>query len=145
MVIILETVPTLLGLEHIFENCEIFFTMFFTLEYITRVIGCEFVVEYHKNLTNVMDLVATTPWYFSLFFQTELTFVKVLRLVRLIRLFRLFRAPSLQIYTLIISSCCRKASKYVLVFFAVVCIALFILASSFFVLENDRGITLITL
>ena len=101
LAIVLHSIPELRkDYNKFFLDFEVFSVVIFTLEYILRVWSIVEQPGYHHPLQGrlkymfstwgIIDFLAIFPFYFS-FFNTDLSFVRVLRLLRIIRLFRISR------------------------------------------------------
>lgn len=83
--------------EKMFKALEVFYCVWFTTEFIARLMSCPSKLEYFKSLMTWVDLTSVIPLYISISlsesFET-IEFLFVLRLVRIFRLFRFFRTMS---------------------------------------------------
>ena len=73
-----------------FTLLEWFFTALFTLEYILRIIYLDRPFKYIFSFYGLVDLLATVPTYFSLYFHGAQSLL-VIRAIRLLRVFRLLK------------------------------------------------------
>lgn len=74
-------------LLHVIEWC---ITIFFTLEYIIRIVAVKYPLRYIFSFFGIVDLLATLPTYLSLVF-TGSQYLMVVRILRLLRIFRIFK------------------------------------------------------
>lgn len=79
---------------------ESFVVIFFTIEYIVRLITSTYLYPDKKRLApllfifsflGIIDLLSILPFYLPMFMETNLIFLRVLRLFRLMRIFKLLR------------------------------------------------------
>lgn len=82
--------------EKMFKALEVFYCVWFTTEFVARLLSCPSKLEYFKSLMTWVDLTSVIPLYISLAetFTNSIEFLFVLRLVRIFRLFRFFRTMS---------------------------------------------------
>lgn len=73
-----------------FEYLEWFFTGLFTIEYALRVLCLKRPLKYIFSFYGLVDLLATLPSYFSLYFHGAQSLL-VIRAIRLLRVFRLLK------------------------------------------------------
>ena len=90
IVITLESVPELGKYAYIFNAVEWIFTIFFTIEYILRVLVVKHKRRYVFSFLGIVDLLSILPTYLSLFVSGAQVFI-VIRIIRLIRIFRILK------------------------------------------------------
>ncbi len=91
-VIVLETMPSLIGYNALFLTIEWITVFLFTLEYITRLWIAKPKRSYYLSFFGVVDLVAILPSFVGL---GNFTFLKSARVVRVIRFLRIVRLSKL--------------------------------------------------
>ncbi len=90
--VILETVPELFSrYQGVFVTIEIFFLVFFTVEYILRIYTAPNRLKYIFSPLGLLDAIALLPSLFLLGATTELHLLWVFRLLRILRLLRTAR------------------------------------------------------
>ncbi len=70
---------------------EWIFTLFFTVEYVLRLISVRKPMRYAFSFFGLVDLLAVLPTYLSVIFADDLSTLMVIRVVRLLRVFRVFK------------------------------------------------------
>jgi len=99
---IIETIPEVATkFEGVFSELEVVFTLIFSAEILARMWIADSCVSYICNMSNVIDLVVTLPWYVEQFYSmvassarnshSNLGTLRTLRLVRMVRLLRVLR------------------------------------------------------
>ena len=101
LLIILESFEELeIYLSSIIYTTETFVVIFFSIEYIIRLITSPFQYPNKKfiapflfivSFLGIIDLLSILPFYLPMFINSNLTFLRVLRLFRLMRIFKLLR------------------------------------------------------
>ncbi len=93
IIVMLETVS---GFDQKYHTelivLEWIITLFFTIEYILRIISIRKPIRYIFSFYGIIDLLATLPMYLSLFFAGA-SVLSILRAVRLLRLFKILKHP----------------------------------------------------
>ncbi len=96
LLVMLESVKSLDAKYHTFLHVsEWIITVFFTIEYILRIISTKKPKEYIFSFYGIIDLIAILPMYLSFFIPGS----QVLAVVRALRLLRLFRILNLTSFT----------------------------------------------
>ena len=94
--VILVMLETVKGFDAKYHAYLVFFewviTVFFTLEYILRIITIKKPINYALSFYGIIDLVAILPMYLS-FFITGTSVFAVIRALRLLRLFKILNHP----------------------------------------------------
>ncbi len=92
LVVMLESVDTLDRRYHTFlVTCEWIITIFFSIEYILRIISTNKPLKYILSFYGIIDLISILPMYLSFFIPGS----KILSVIRALRLLRLFRILNL--------------------------------------------------
>lgn len=101
LLIILESFREIKSeLIELIYGVETLVVIFFTIEYVIRLITSRYLYPKHKfaapflffiSFMGIIDLLSILPFYLPLFITTNLTFLRVLRLFRLMRIFKLIR------------------------------------------------------
>jgi len=119
--------------------------VWFALELFVRFASCPDHAAFFRDIMNVIDLLAITPYFFSLVTHvfelweagsqpSSLAILRVIRLVRVFRIFKLSRySKGLQILGLTIRASLRELG--LLIFFLIICVVLF--SSAVFFAEAD--------
>ena len=92
LLVLLETVEDLDNQYHdILVFAEWVITIFFTIEYILRIISTRKPLKYIFSFYGIIDFISILPMYLSFFIPST----KILSVVRALRVFRLFRILNL--------------------------------------------------
>jgi voltage-gated potassium channel len=118
------------------------FTIFFTIEYILRLICIRRPLLYMISFLGVIDLLAIVPTYLSVFFVGAQSLL-VLRALRLLRIFRIFKLTHFLSEMRFLGGAIRGSLKKVTIFMLVVLTLVIILGSIMYLLEkeNNEGFT----
>lgn len=117
---------------------EWFFTISFTLEYITRISVHPKPLRYVFSFWGIIDLLSIVPTYFGLFYQgyQYLLVVRILRLFRMFRIFKLVRFSNeskMLLYSL-------RASLYkISIFFMALLFLVIIMGTVMYVVEGENS------
>lgn len=154
---VLETVPELFKeYETVFKASEVVFTVVFTIEIIIRVCVAESIREYFTRLSNLVDILATLPWYAQLLVhnvlpagQTDraeqlagsLRALRMIRLARMVRLLRVLRLAKAARHSEVISTVLESimesfSGAFVLLF--LVAMGSLLGATAAYVAESDK-------
>ncbi|WP_207493749.1 ion transporter [Aridibaculum aurantiacum] len=141
-IVMLDSVPLYHELYgDLFYKIEWGLTIFFTLEYILRILSIQRPVAYMVSVLGIIDLLAIVPTYLSLFFvgTQSLLVVRGLRLLRVFRIFKLNHYVSEMRYlTTALSNSFRKIS----IFLFFVLTAVIIMGSVIYLVEDaEDGFT----
>ncbi len=109
----------------LFQKLEWGFTIFFTIEYILRLICIKKPMRYVFSFLGLIDLLAIIPGYLSLLFPGSQSLL-VLRALRLLRIFRIFKLThylsEMQFLGVAIKGSLRKISIFMMIVLALVVI-----------------------
>ena len=142
LVIMLESVVSVRA-EHggALRAAEWFFTLLFTVEYVTRLWCVGRPLTYAKSPLGVIDLLAVLPTYVSLFVPGG----QVLTVVRILRVFRVFRILKLAHYVGEAGVLVRalRASRYKITIFVLTVVTITVIVGSLmYLIEGpDNGFT----
>jgi len=135
-VVMADSVESLSGrYDPWFNGLEWLFTVFFTLEYIARLVCVRRPLLYATSFFGVIDLLAVLPTYLALFFPELYALIDV-RVLRLLRVFRVFKLAAYvdeyQALALAFSASRRK----ILVFLSAVLMLVLIFGTVMYVVEG---------
>ncbi len=117
---------------------EWIFTIFFTIEYVTRMIAVHKPMKYATSFYGIIDLLSIIPTYLSLFIVGTNSLL-VLRALRLMRLFRIFKmVPFLDQGNIIVSSI-RSSIPKLTVFVSFIMIVVCISGAVMYLVEGHHG------
>lgn len=113
-------------------------TAFFTIEYILRIISLKKPIKYIFSFYGIIDLLATLPMYFSLFF-VGTSVLSVLRAVRLLRLFKILKHPQFSNQSINLKEALVASKGKILIFMYFMLISSVIIGSLMYVVEGKEG------
>lgn len=122
---------------------EWFFTIFFTLEYVTRLWVTRRPLKYARSFFGVIDLLSCLPTYLSLLFTGTHGFA-VVRVLRLLRIFRILKMVHHVKGAQVIATGLRKSKPKITVFFFAVLLFSVIAGTVMFFVEGDQPDTQFT-
>ncbi|MDR7211495.1 ion transporter [Flavobacterium piscis] len=118
--------------------CEWVITIFFTIEYILRIISIQKPVKYIFSFYGIIDLLAITPMYFSIFFPGA-SILSIVRALRFFRLFKILRVPQISHQSLQLRDAIQASKEKILVFIYFVLISTVIIGSVMYVIEGKES------
>ncbi|HEX8270888.1 MAG TPA: ion transporter [Flavobacterium sp.] len=140
--LMLESVPevnSLYGAE--LEAIEWVITIFFTLEYIARVIAVRRPTHYILSFYGIVDLIATLPSYIDLLFPGW-HFLLALRAIRLLRIFRILKLAHFIGASNQLKAALSKSRTKIAVFLFTVVVLCIIFGTLMFMIEGpENGFT----
>jgi voltage-gated potassium channel len=113
-------------------------TVFFTIEYILRILVVKNKKQYIFSFMGIIDLLSILPLYLSLFFH----FTKFLSIIRLLRILRVFRILNLLDYMndgQYIMKALKSSSRKIYIFLLFIIILVTIIGSVMFVIEEGHN------
>ena len=136
VVVMIDSVPHIhAAYEDIFWKCEIFFTVVFTAEYVTRIWCTQHRRAYLLSFWGVIDLLAILPTYIAILMPEAAPLV-VVRLLRVVRVFRILRLMSLFTELNEILSALRNTARSIFVFLIMVMVVVVVFACVMYVIEG---------
>lgn len=142
--IIIVTLESLQGLPSYLDTpfivIELILTVFFTLEYITRIYCSPSPRKYIFSFFGIIDLLATLPLYLA-FFLPGARHLLVIRAFRLIRVFRVFKLFNFWMEGEILLRSIRESSKKIAVFFLFVVILVTSIGTLMYMIEGSQTST----
>ncbi|MEM7647116.1 MAG: ion transporter [Pseudomonadota bacterium] len=138
IVTMLETVDSVrIGNEPFFVVTEIFFTLFFTLEYLLRIYCSLNTRSYMLSFFGLIDLISTLPFYLGLL----LPGAQSLSIVRGLRILRIFRVLKLNQYALAgqqLNSALRQSWPKIFVFLITIITSVSIMGALIYLVEGKE-------
>ena len=113
-------------------------TIFFTIEYILRIISVKKPSKYIFSFYGIIDLIATLSMYLSLFLVGS-SILTVVRALRLLRLFRIWKHPQFFRQSTHLKGAMLASRGKILVFIYFILISSIIIGSVMYVVEGDEG------
>lgn len=140
LAVMLETVePFQIKYGGILTFLEWFFTIFFTVEYITRLWVTRRPLRYATSFFGIIDLLSCIPTYLTLIFTGAHGFA-VIRVLRLLRMFRIFKmVQHVHGAHVIVTGLRKSKAKITVFFFAVLLFSVIAGTLMYFVENNEPG------
>ncbi|MBC7748313.1 MAG: ion transporter [Methylotenera sp.] len=113
-------------------------TIFFTLEYLLRIISINKPLKYIFSFYGVIDLIATLPMYLSLFF-VGTSVLTIFRAFRLLRLFKISKHPQFSSQSIHLREALNASKGKILIFIYFMLISSIIIGSIMYVVEGKEG------
>jgi voltage-gated potassium channel len=139
LVVVLDSVPSI-GEKYAgpMSVLEWSFTIFFTLEYIARLVCVQRPMRYARSFYGVIDLVSVLPTWISLLVPGSQVFLDV-RILRLLRIFRILKLTRyVEEYTRLGEALVASKRK-IMVFLSVVLMLILILGTVMYVVEGPAN------
>jgi voltage-gated potassium channel len=136
--VMLETVPSLSGYQHIFQTGEIVFTVFFTIEYITRLYTVHSPKKYATSFYGVVDFLSIIPTYIAIILPGAQSLM-IIRSLRLLRVFRIFKLGAFMVEGEIIIKALKESVNKIMVFLFFIIIMVTIFGSTLYLVEGSHG------
>ncbi|MBP6180828.1 ion transporter [Flavobacterium sp.] len=139
IIVMLETVKSFdKKYHHELIILEWIITIFFTLEYILRIISLKKPLKYIFSFYGIIDLIATLPMYLSLFyFGTSI--LTIVRALRLLRLFKILKHPQFSSQSTHLKEALIASRGKILIFIYFMLISSIIIGSLMYVVEGKEG------
>ncbi|AWI26780.1 ion transporter [Flavobacterium pallidum] len=123
------------------EITEWVITIFFTLEYLGRIIAVKRPLKYILSVQGILDLLATLPAYIDLIFP-GLHFLVSIRAVRLLRIFRILKLGQFVGASNQLTDALKKSRMKIIVFLFSVVVLCIILGTVMYIIEGaESGFT----
>ncbi|MBF4485305.1 ion transporter [Flavobacterium sp. CSZ] len=121
--------------------CEWVITIFFTIEYILRIISIQKPVRYVFSFYGIIDLLAVLPMYLSIFFPGA-SILSIVRALRFFRLFKILHIPQISHQSIQLREAIEASKEKILVFIYFVLISTIIIGSIMYLVEGrESGFT----
>jgi voltage-gated potassium channel len=118
--------------------CEWIITIFFTIEFILRVISIQKPLKYIFSFYGVIDLMAILPMYLSIFFPAT-NVLTIVRILRFFRLFKILHIPQISQQSKQLREAMEASKEKILVFIYFVIISAVIIGSLMYVVEGKES------
>lgn len=140
--VFLVMMETVQGFDAKYHKQLVFFewviTIFFTLEYILRIISIDKPIRYIFSFYGTIDLIATLPMYLSLFFPGT-RILLVIRALRLLRLFKILNHPKFISQSIHLKEAINASKGKIIVFIYFVLISAIIIGSVMYIIESKES------
>lgn len=140
--VILVMLETVKGFDAKYHSYLVFLewiiTIFFTLEYMLRIITIKKPVNYILSFYGIIDFIAILPMYLSLFISGTSVFA-VIRALRLLRLFKIVNHPQFNNQSEHLRESLTASKGKILIFMYFVIVSTIIIGSVMYVVEGKEG------
>nr|WP_314834974.1 ion transporter [uncultured Flavobacterium sp.] len=113
-------------------------TIFFTLEYLLRIISIKKPIKYIFSFYGIIDLIATLPMYLS-FFLVGASILTVVRALRLLRLFKILKHPKFSSQSIHLKEALIASRGKILIFIYFMIISSILIGSIMYVVEGKES------
>ena len=124
-------------LHQLFVIIEIVITVFFTIEYVLRIMTIKNKKDYVFSFFGVIDFLAILPFYLSLFFPITKYFL-IIRMLRMLRIFRILNLMDFMNDGYFIVTALKNSSRKIYIFLLFLMIFSVIVGSMMFMVEGHR-------
>ncbi|WP_316634619.1 ion transporter [uncultured Flavobacterium sp.] len=118
--------------------CEWIITVFFTIEFILRVISIQKPLKYVFSFYGIIDLMAILPMFLSIFFPPT-NVLTIVRVLRFFRLFKILHIPQISHQSKQLREAMEASKEKILVFIYFVVISAIIIGSLMYVVEGKES------
>lgn len=139
LTVVLDSVPAI-GRRYVAQMSvlEWTFTLFFTLEYIARLVCVQRPMRYARSFYGVIDLVSVLPTWISLLVPGSQVFLDV-RILRLLRIFRILKLTRYVDEYTRLGEALVASKRKIMVFLSVVLMLILILGTVMYVVEGPES------
>ncbi|HPF98289.1 MAG: ion transporter [Mangrovimonas sp.] len=139
LMVMLETIDVVDEKYHtLLFVCEWTITIFFSIEYILRIISVKKPSEYIFSFYGIIDFIAILPMYLS-FFVTGSHILSVVRALRLLRIFRILNLVNFTNQSSELKLAIKTSRTKIIVFIYFVLVVCILLGSLMFVIEGEES------
>jgi voltage-gated potassium channel len=139
LTVMLESVPSLKRqYNEWFFRLEWFFTIAFTIEYLTRIYSHPKPLKYIFSFYGIIDLISILPTYLALLLG-GLQYLVTIRALRLLRIFRILKLTSFIHNAQLIKLAMLASYQKIMVFMLTVLSIVLIIGTMMYVIEGDKG------
>ncbi len=137
-IVMMESVQVFDAKLHLtFVILEIIITLFFTMEYVLRIVTLKNKKSYIFSFFGIVDFLAILPFYLSLFFPITKYFL-IIRMLRMLRIFRILNLLDFMNDGYFIVRAIRNSSRKIYIFLLFLVIFSVIIGSLMFMVEGHR-------
>jgi len=140
--VVLVMMDTVQGISQKYHSelliCEWIITIFFTVEYILRIISIQKPIRYIFSFYGIIDLLAVLPMYLSLFFPGA-SILSIVRALRFFRLFKILHIPQISQQSFQLKEAIEASKEKILVFIYFVLISTVIIGSIMYLVEGKES------
>ncbi|MEO6174372.1 MAG: ion transporter [Flavobacterium circumlabens] len=140
--VILVMLDTVEGINQKYHSqlliCEWIITVFFTIEYLLRIISIQKPLKYVFSFYGIIDLLAILPMYMSIFFPAT-NILTIVRVLRFFRLFKILHIPQISHQSYQLKEALEGSKEKILVFIYFVVISAVIIGALMYVVEGKES------
>lgn len=140
--VLLVMMETVQGINQKYHSQLIIFewiiTVFFTIEYILRIISIQKPIKYIFSFYGIIDLLAVLPMYLSIFFPGA-SILSVIRALRFFRLFKILHIPQISHQSVQLRDAIEASKEKILVFIYFVLISTVIIGAIMYMIEGKES------
>jgi voltage-gated potassium channel len=118
--------------------CEWIITVFFSIEYLLRIITIRRPIRYAFSFYGIIDLSALLPMYLSILFPGA-TILSVVRVLRFFRLFKLLHIPQISHQAFQLRVALEDSKEKILVFIYFVLVSTIVIGSVMYIVESPES------
>jgi voltage-gated potassium channel len=118
--------------------CEWIITIFFTIEFILRIVSIQKPLKYVFSFYGIIDLMAILPMFLSIFFPAT-NVLTIVRVLRFFRLFKILHIPQISHQSMQLREAMEASKEKILVFIYFVVISAVIIGSLMYVVEGKES------
>ncbi|MCD0472011.1 ion transporter [Flavobacterium sp. JAS] len=118
--------------------CEWIITVFFTIEFILRIISIQKPLKYIFSFYGIIDLMAILPMFLSIFFPAT-NVLTIVRVLRFFRLFKILHIPQISQQSKQLREAMEASKEKILVFIYFILISAVIIGSLMYVVEGKES------
>lgn len=140
--VLLVMMDTVEGINHKYHTYLLVFewiiTIFFTIEYILRIISIQKPAKYVISFYGIIDLLAILPMYLSIFFPAT-NVLTIVRILRFFRLFKILHIPQISQQSKQLREAMEASKEKIMVFIYFVLISAVIIGALMYVIEGKES------
>lgn len=114
-------------------------TIFFTLEYIARIVTVKKPLKYMLSFFGIIDLLSILPSYLGIFIGTGTSSLRTLRILRLMRVFRVLKLIGFLKEARFLSKSLNASKSKILVFLMAVLMVVTITGTLMYIIEDESA------
>lgn len=138
-VVMLDSVQTVrLRYGPILLSAEWFFTVAFTIEYLTRLVSARPAIKYARSFFGLIDLFAVLPTYLSVLFPAG-RYLIVVRVLRVLRVFRVLKLATYVGEAAMLTTALKQAQRKITIFVFTVLAIVIIVGSLLYLIEGPQS------
>jgi voltage-gated potassium channel len=139
IVVILDSVQSINAQHgHVMDVLEWFFTILFTVEYLSRLYSVQRPIQYATSFYGIIDLLSIVPAYLALFIPESYAFLDI-RILRFLRIFRILKLTLYVAEYITLMEALRASRRKIMIFISVVLMLDLLLGTMMYVVEGPEN------